>query len=119
MRKISSVCDYFVIASGTSTTHVGAVADNIARVMKSKGERLLSIEGAREASWILLDLSDVVAHVFLEDTRKFYNLERLWELAPQAGFDESGMVKKPAKKKVSAKKRKPRRKISRKKKRKA
>lgn len=98
MRKMSGVCDYFVIASGTSTTHVDAIADNIAKVMKAKGERLWHVEGRREASWILLDLSDVVAHIFLAQTRKFYNLEGLWSDAPQASFGESGIQRKPLKK---------------------
>ena len=89
MRKMSSVCDYFVIASGTSTTHVSAIADTIEKKMKDEGQRLWHIEGAREASWILLDFSDVVAHVFLEQTRKFYDLERLWADAPQTRFKET------------------------------
>ena len=88
MRKMSSVCDYFVIASGTSTTQVRAIADNIARQLKEKGERVRHMEGVREALWILIDCSDVVCHVFLEQTRRFYDLERLWADAPQTRFKE-------------------------------
>lgn len=113
MRKMSSVCDYFIIASGTSTTHVTAIADSIEKKMKDEGQRLWHTEGAREASWILLDFSDVVAHIFLEPTRKFYDLERLWADAPQARFKEAKIkarakvkakVKVKAKKKASARK---------------
>lgn len=89
MRKMSSVCDYFIIASGTSTTHVGAIADSVEKKMKDEGQRLWHIEGAREASWILLDFSDVVAHIFLKDTRAYYGLERLWKDAPQSRFKEA------------------------------
>ena len=99
MRKMSSVCDYFVIASGTSTTQVRAIADNIARQLKEKGERIWHMEGAREALWILLDCGDVVCHVFLDQTRRFYDLERLWSDAPQTHFKEAG-------RKISSKKRK-------------
>ncbi|HPM43493.1 MAG TPA: ribosome silencing factor [Candidatus Omnitrophota bacterium] len=108
MRKMSSVCDYFVIASGTSTTHVGAIADSIEKTMSQEGQRLWHIEGKREASWVLLDLSDVVAHIFLEDTRKFYALEKLWKDAPQMRFRDGRIVVKASKKKrpVSKKTRK-------------
>jgi ribosome-associated protein len=90
MRKMSGVCDYFVIASGTSTTHVRAIADNIIRVLKEKGERLRHKEGEREALWVLLDCGDVVAHVFLDETRRFYDLESLWASAPRTRFAEIG-----------------------------
>ena len=88
MKKMSSVCNYFVIASGTSTTHVRALSDNIIRQTKDKLEPLWHIEGEREASWILLDFGDVVCHLFLEETREFYDLEGLWGKAPQENFKE-------------------------------
>ena len=118
MRKMSSVCDYFVIASGTSTTQVRAIADNIARQLKEKGERIWHVEGSREALWILLDCGDVVCHIFLEQTRRFYDLERLWSDAPQARFKETGRKTgpkrrtkaKPPKKRKTLKKRSSRRK---------
>jgi ribosome-associated protein len=109
MKKMSSVCDYFVIASGSSTTHVRAIADHISRKMRDKGQRLGHIEGEREASWILLDFGDVVAHVFLDETRRFYDLERLWKDAPMERFEEKAGAPKrvarraPARKKSGAK----------------
>ena len=94
MKKMSSVCDWFVIAGATSTTHARAVTDNIVKTLKAKHQRPWHIEGEREASWILLDYGDVVAHIFLEETRAFYDLERLWGDAPQEYFKE----RKPKKK---------------------
>ena len=102
MKKMSSVCDYLVIASGTSTTHVRALSDNIIRELKLKGQSLWHVEGEREASWILLDFVDVVCHLFLEDTRRFYALEQLWGKAPQEHFEEP----KPKKKKRFIRKKK-------------
>ena len=86
MRRIPSVADYFVIASGSSTTQVRAISDNIIEVLKCKGERVRHTEGAREALWILLDYGDVVAHIFLEETRAFYELEKLWSNVPKKKF---------------------------------
>ena len=93
MRKMSGVSDYFVVASGTSTTHTRAIADHIANVVKAKGSRVWRIEGLSDASWVLLDCSDVVAHVFLADTRRFYDLENLWKKAPKERFKDTGKPK--------------------------
>ena len=89
MRKIRSVSDYFIIASGSSTTQVRAISDNIIEVLKCKGERVRHTEGAREAIWILLDYGDVVVHIFLEETRAFYRLEKLWSNVPKKKFVET------------------------------
>ena len=94
MRKIPSVCDYFVIASGSSTTQVKAISDNIIEKLKIKGERLWHAEGEREALWILLDFGDVIAHIFTDEMRKFYELERLWGDVPQDKFRELKVRKK-------------------------
>jgi len=88
MRNEPSVCDYFVIASGKSTTQVRAITDNIVKKLREKGERVWHAEGEREALWIVLDYGDVVAHVFYEETRRFYDLERLWADSPQRQFKE-------------------------------
>ena len=94
MRKIPSVCDYFVIASGSSTTQAKAISDNIIEKLKTKGERLWHAEGEREALWILLDFGDVIAHIFTDEMRKFYELERLWGDVPQDKFRELKVRKK-------------------------
>lgn len=110
MRKMSSVCDYFVIASGASTTQVRAIADHIREKLRKKLEKLWHVEGQREASWLLLDYGDVVAHIFLDNTRRFYDLERLWGDAPQSRFEEKKEERgKKKKKKVVRKAKKKRR----------
>ncbi len=100
MKKVPSVCDYFVIASGTSTTQVRAISDHIREKLQAKGEKLWHIEGEREGMWILLDFGDVVAHVFLDETRRFYDLERLWADCRQYHFKEA--ARPPAKPKKKA-----------------
>ena len=111
MRKVPGVCDYFVIASGASTTQVRAIADNIVKKLKEHHEKLWHIEGAREALWILLDYGDVVGHVFLDETRRFYDLEHLWSDAPQERFKEPGKSRGPASRK---RKKRPKKKRSKK-----
>ncbi len=76
---ISSIADYFVIATGTSNTHVKALADEAEYQLDQAGLSASGIEGQRNDTWILLDYIDVVIHVFSEDAREYYNLERLWE----------------------------------------
>jgi ribosome-associated protein len=82
LRGISSATDWFVIATGTSDTHVAALADNVVDGLKKDGTRPISVEGEREARWILLDYFDFVVHVFHPAAREFYQLERLWGDAP-------------------------------------
>ncbi len=82
VRGISSVADYFLICSGKSTTHIETIAEAIREELKLEGIRPLHAEGVAESGWVLLDYGDVLAHVFLEDTRLYYALERLWGDAP-------------------------------------
>jgi len=82
LRGISSATDWFVIATGTSDTHVSAIADNVVDGLKKDGTRPISVEGEREARWILIDYFDFVVHVFHPAAREFYQLERLWGDAP-------------------------------------
>lgn len=78
MDGISLVTDHFVICSANSTTQVQAIADNIEEKLEEAGIGLLRKEGYREAHWILMDYGSCVVHVFVEDDRRFYSLERLW-----------------------------------------
>ena len=78
VSTISSVSDAIVIASGTSTRHVKALADNVAEEARKAGFRPIGVEGERDAEWILIDLGIVGVHVMLPTTRKFYDLESLW-----------------------------------------
>lgn len=78
LRERAMFTDYFLIVTGTSTTHVAALAHEIDRTATVQGITVLGIEGMQEAHWVLLDLGDVLVHVFLDQTRGFYNLEKLW-----------------------------------------
>ncbi len=83
MKRPSQFCDYFIIASGSSSRQVKAISDNIKEKAYQKGITSLHIEGYSEGSWVLMDFHDVVAHIFIQDARDFYNLERLWADAPK------------------------------------
>ena len=78
IEKISSVADYFVICTGTVNTHVKTLCDYAEYTMEQLGETMLGREGHRGNSWELLDYGSVVVHVFTDEARKFYDLERLW-----------------------------------------
>jgi ribosome-associated protein len=87
VRGISTVTDYFLLCSGKSTPHVESIAAAIRDALKTDGIRPLHAEGVAASGWILLDYGDVLAHVFLEDTRAYYALERLWGDAPTVEVD--------------------------------
>ena len=76
--KVSSLADYFLICTGTSNTHVKTLCDYAEYSMDQLGEPMLSREGHRGNTWELLDYGSVVIHVFTDEARKFYDLERLW-----------------------------------------
>ncbi|AOA73087.1 MAG: iojap family protein [Stenotrophomonas rhizophila] len=79
----SSVTDFMVIASGTSSRHVKSIADEVVKFAKNLGMMPLGVEGEREAEWVLVDLGDVLVHVMLPRVREFYALERLWTVGDQ------------------------------------
>ena len=88
---LTILANYFVIASASSTTQVKALADEVEYQLGEKGVKPKSIEGYQSQNWIVLDYYDIIVHVFLEETRDFYQLERLW--ADGAPVDISGIVK--------------------------
>ena len=76
--KVSSLADYFLICTGTSNTHVKTLCDYAEYALEQAGETMLGREGHRGNSWELLDYGTIVVHVFTEEAREFYSLERLW-----------------------------------------
>lgn len=85
VRSLTSIADMMVIASGTSTRHVKALADEVQVKAKAAGFMPVGIEGEREGEWVLIDLAGVIVHVMLPATRVFYDLERLWTVQGAAG----------------------------------
>ena len=78
VENISSLGDYFVIASGNSSTQVHALADSVEAKLKEFGVEPISVEGYRSQGWIILDYASVLVHVFTQESRDFYDLDRLW-----------------------------------------
>ncbi len=81
--KVSSLADYFLICTGTSNTHVKTLCDYAEYALEQLGEHMLGREGHRGNTWELLDYGSLVVHVFTEEARQFYSLERLWADAEQ------------------------------------
>ncbi len=82
VRNMTAVTDYMIIASGTSTRHVQALVDNVAKKTTAAGHKPIGVEGEEGSEWVLLDLQDALVHVMLPKVREFYNLEKLWSLGP-------------------------------------
>lgn len=79
IKDISVLTDYFVLATGTSNTHVKALADEVEFQLKQAGISPEHVEGYRSNSWILLDYNNVIVHIFTAESREFYDLDRLWQ----------------------------------------
>lgn len=78
----SSIADCMIIASGRSTRHVAALAERLTVALRRSGVPRLAVEGERQADWILVDVGDVIVHLFRAETRLFYNLEKMWSTMP-------------------------------------
>lgn len=75
---LTTLADYFVLCTAGSTTQIKALCDEVQKRVEELGETMHHMEGFRDGGWVLMDFSDVVVHVFLEQERDFYDLERLW-----------------------------------------
>jgi ribosome-associated protein len=82
LHDVTDMTDYFIVASGTSDTHVRSVAQHVVETLAKDGHRAHSVEGLSQGRWVLLDYVDFVVHVFHPSLRSFYQLERLWGDAP-------------------------------------
>ncbi len=93
-----AITDYFVVCSGSNTTQVGAISDNIEEKMKEEGHRLLRSQGEGNNFWIIQDYGNIVVHVFLKEYRDFYRLEDLWADVPRKEYQLRKKTTKSAKK---------------------
>jgi ribosome-associated protein len=87
---VTSITNYFVIGTGMNLRHLQGVVDHLERWLKERGLRRRGLEGYREGKWILLDLGDVVVHLFLAESRRFYDLELLWGDSLRCEFTPAG-----------------------------
>ncbi len=88
VSELTTMTDYMLIATGTSSTHVKALADELIRQAKKAGVRIQGVEGQEQAEWVLVDLGAVVVHIMLAATRRLYNLEDLWNFRPLQANEE-------------------------------
>lgn len=80
IRGKSSVADFMIVTSGRSSRHVGALADYVQKALKEEGHKSLGIEGTETNDWVLIDVGDVILHIFRPEVRVFYNLEKIWSV---------------------------------------
>jgi len=89
--QLTSISDYFLIASGSSSRQVQAVTRHLRRRMREEGFRAYGIEGEQEGHWVLMDYGDVVIHLFYQPNREFFDLESLWIEAPRVNLEDENM----------------------------
>ena len=87
-QELTTLADYFVLCTATSTTQVKAMSDACEEAMEKQGETVHHIAGHRDGSWLLMDFSCVIVHVFTDEARKFYDLERLWADAQEVDLSD-------------------------------
>ena len=90
VRDLTVLADYFVIAAGTSTTHVKSLAEEVEFRLEQQGVKPLRTEGVDGKSWILLDYGEVIVHVFYPEARSYYDLEHLWADAEECAWPAAG-----------------------------
>ena len=87
ITEVTTLADHFLICTGTSNTHVKALCDAVEEALDNAGEPAIRREGHRSGTWVLLDYGCLVVHVFIEETRQFYDLERLWSDAKKVDLE--------------------------------
>ena len=88
ISEVTVLADYFIIASGTNRNQVQAMADNVGEVLAKEGAEPKQIEGYQSGNWILLDYQDVIVHIFDQENRLFYDLERIWRDGKNISLEE-------------------------------
>jgi ribosome-associated protein len=96
VAPLTSVADYLVIGSADSDRQASAIADHIDGILSRSGSKPLSIEGMRSSQWVLMDFGDVIVHIFRQDVRKHYALERLWADAKRVAIQDKLTAVQPA-----------------------
>jgi ribosome-associated protein len=96
VAPLTSVADYLVIGSADSDRQASAIADHIDGILSRSGSKPLSIEGMRSSQWVLMDFGDVIVHIFRQDVRKHYALERLWADAKRVAIPDKPTAAQPA-----------------------
>jgi ribosome-associated protein len=100
--ELTSIADYFILASAANERQASAIADNVLdRLKKEMNVKPLLVEGTTPGRWILIDFGDFIVHIFTEDVRRFYGLERLWGDAPNVTAEYTGEAEPRAFKKTS------------------
>lgn len=87
VAKLLVVTDFFIICTGNSARQVRAIADNIYESLAKRGRKPFGVEGKEKSNWVLLDYGDLVVHIFDQETRDYYQLERLWADAPNLAWE--------------------------------
>ena len=95
VAPLTSVADYLVIGSADSDRQAGAIAEHIDGILSRSGSKPLSVEGTRSAQWVVMDFGDVIAHIFRQDVREHYALERLWADAKRIAIPDKSPATKP------------------------
>lgn len=88
LREVSDAADFFVICTGTSEPHIRALANDLSETLREAGDKPWHVEGTESLRWVLVDLVDVVIHIFRDEAREFYALERLWGDADATRFED-------------------------------
>jgi len=88
LRELSPVADFFVLATGNSAPQLNSLAETAKKILTEKGLKLSHVEGVKSAQWVLLDFGDVIVHIFDNEARQYYNLERVWRDAKTVDFSQ-------------------------------